>query len=139
MNERIQGAEASIVVETDIFEHREVKPHFINRCCFGEDFAAWLRGELTRSSGLDAEFSEPLQEDYGWGFWCTRGRERLFVSVSYVGDGPQEEPAQGLYPLATIQGSILSRDSSTRLTRKFLGRSAIVSAKSSRQIARLRQ
>jgi len=24
-----------ITVETDLFEHREVKPHFINPCCFG--------------------------------------------------------------------------------------------------------
>src|SRR5262249_30425150 len=30
-----------IIIETDLFEHREVKPHFINPCCFGEDFAAW--------------------------------------------------------------------------------------------------
>jgi hypothetical protein len=34
----------AITIETDLFEHREVKPHFINPCCFGEDFAAWLRG-----------------------------------------------------------------------------------------------
>ena len=26
-----------IAVETDMFEHREAKPHFINPCCFGED------------------------------------------------------------------------------------------------------
>jgi len=35
-----------ITVETDLFEHREVKPHFINPCCFGEDFVAWLLTEL---------------------------------------------------------------------------------------------
>jgi len=35
-----------ITVETDLFEHRLVKPHFINPCCFGEDFAAWLIREL---------------------------------------------------------------------------------------------
>jgi hypothetical protein len=29
----------AITVETELFEHREVKPHFINPC-FGEDFAA---------------------------------------------------------------------------------------------------
>ena len=37
------------MVETDLFEHREVKPHFINPCCFGEDFASWLKQELSRS------------------------------------------------------------------------------------------
>jgi hypothetical protein len=37
----------SITVETDMFEHREAKPHFINPCCFGEDFAAWLKQEIS--------------------------------------------------------------------------------------------
>jgi hypothetical protein len=32
------------LVETDLFEHRRVKPHFINPSCFGEDCAKWLRG-----------------------------------------------------------------------------------------------
>jgi hypothetical protein len=35
-----------ITVETEMFEHRTVKPHFINTCCFGEDFAAWLKKEI---------------------------------------------------------------------------------------------
>lgn len=38
-----------ITVETDLFEHREVKPYFINPCYSGEDFAAWLKQELSRS------------------------------------------------------------------------------------------
>ena len=37
----------SITVETDMFEHKEVKLHFINPCCFGEDFAAWLKHKLS--------------------------------------------------------------------------------------------
>jgi len=94
MSQRAEPPEGSIVVETDLFEHREVKPHFFNACCFGEDFAAWLKGELSRSPGLDAELSEPVQEDYGWGFWITRGKDRFWVALSYVGDGPQEAPAQ---------------------------------------------
>jgi hypothetical protein len=47
----------SIMIETDLFEHREMKPHFMNPSSFGEDFAAWLKSEL----------SDPIQEDYGWG------------------------------------------------------------------------
>jgi hypothetical protein len=36
-----------ITVETEMFEHRDVKPHFINNpCCFGEDFAAWLKEHI---------------------------------------------------------------------------------------------
>jgi hypothetical protein len=84
----------SIMVETDLFEHREVKPHFINPCCFGEDFAAWLKQELARSRDLGVELSEPIQEDYGWGIWASRGKDRFWIALSYIGDGPQEPPAQ---------------------------------------------
>ena len=85
-----------ILVETDQFNHREVKPHFINSCCFGEDFAAWLKQELSQGADLGFEFSKLIQEDYGWGFWALRDKERFWVAISYVGDGPQEPPAQWL-------------------------------------------
>ena len=84
----------SIMLETDLFEHREVKPHFINPCYFGEDFAAWLKQELLGFTDLDFELSEAIQEDYGWGFWASRGKDRFWVALSYVGEGPQEAPAQ---------------------------------------------
>jgi hypothetical protein len=84
----------SITVETDMFEHREVKPHFINQCCFGEDFAAWLKHQLSPLTDSGFIFSDPIQEDYGWGFWVSRGKDRFWVAISYVGDGPQEPPAQ---------------------------------------------
>ena len=79
-------------VETDLFEHREVKPHFINDCCFGEDFAEWLRQRLANFDGF--EFADPIQEDYGWGFWVTQGKDKFWIALSYVGDGPTETPAQ---------------------------------------------
>lgn len=84
----------SITVETDIFEHRQVKPHFINPCCFGEDFAAWLIKELSKEGNLNFRFSEPIQEDYGWGFWATNEKDRVWIAISYAGDGPQEPPPQ---------------------------------------------
>ena len=83
-----------ITVETDLFEHREVKPHFINPCCFGEDFAAWLLAEIAPLKGDGFEFSPPIQEDYGLGFSAQRGKEKFWVALSYVGDGPMEAPAQ---------------------------------------------
>ena len=83
-----------ITVETDLFEHRAVKPHFINPCCFGEDFAAWLRDQLSTLSASGFVFSDPIQEDYGWGFWASRDKDRFWIAISYVGDGPQEAPAQ---------------------------------------------
>ena len=84
----------SIMVETDLFEHREVKPHFINPCCFGEDFATWLKQEISRFPELSVELSEPIQEDYGWGLWASRAKDRFWIALSYVGNGPQEAPAQ---------------------------------------------
>ena len=83
-----------ITVETDLFEHREVKPHFINPCCFGEDFGAWLKHQLSPLSDSGFSFSDPIQEDYGWGIWAGREKDRFWVAISYVGNGPQEAPAQ---------------------------------------------
>ena len=98
-----------ITVETDLFEHREVKPHFINPCCFGEDFAAWLKRELSRFPDLLLEVSEPIQEDYGWGFWATRGKDRFWVALSYVGDGPQEAPVQWVVSVTYDPGLNLAK------------------------------
>ena len=83
-----------IRIETDLFEHREVKPHFINPCCFGEDFAVWLRGRLSPLAAEGFHFADPIQEDYGWGFWASHLGDRFWIALSYAGDGPQEDPAQ---------------------------------------------
>jgi hypothetical protein len=106
---RGRNSEGSITVETDLFEHRQVKPHFINPCCFGEDFVAWLKGELSRFPDLGLRFSEAIQEDYGWGFWATRGKDRFWVALSYVGDGPQEAPAQWVVSAAPDPGFSVAR------------------------------
>jgi hypothetical protein len=99
----------SIMIETDLFEHREVKPHFINPCCFGEDFARWLRQEFLCGPELGFEFSEPLQEDYGWGLWISRGKDRFWVALSYVGDGPEEAPAQWIISVSYDPGLNLAK------------------------------
>ena len=67
--------DVTITVETDLFEHREVKPHFINPCCFGEDFAAWLKEQLSPLVDSGFNFSKINQEDYGWGFWAWHGKD----------------------------------------------------------------
>jgi len=71
----------TITVETDMFEHRAVMPHFINPCCFGEDFAAWLKQELALLTGPGFDLSEIIQEDYGGlGFaWQGSLLDRLFL------------------------------------------------------------
>jgi hypothetical protein len=71
-----------------------VKPHFINPCCFGEDFAAWLRGRLSPLAEEGFYFGDPIQEDYGWGLWASLLEDRFWIALSYAGDGPQEDPAQ---------------------------------------------
>ena len=81
-------------IETDLFEHREVKPHFINPCCFGEDFARWLREGLGDLAKSGFELSEPIQEDYGWGLWASRGPDPFWIALSFCGEGPTEEPAE---------------------------------------------
>jgi hypothetical protein len=83
-----------IFVETDLFEHRTVQSHFINDCCFGEDFAAWIKHEAVPLAVEGFKFSEPIQEDYGWGLVASRGGEDFWIAFSYMGDGPQEEPAR---------------------------------------------
>jgi hypothetical protein len=89
-------------VQTDLFEHREIKPNFINNCCFGEDFAAWLRQRLSDLSGF--EFSDPIQEDYGWGLWARHGNEKFWIALSYVGTGPSVAPAQWVVSVAQALG-----------------------------------
>ena len=100
----------SMAIETDLFEHREVKPHFINPCCFGEDFAQWLRQQVADLAADGFELSEPIQEDYGWGFWATRGRDPYWIALSFVNDGPTEEPAEWMVSVGYDPGlNVLKR------------------------------
>lgn len=93
MIRKVGVSDGSIVVETDLFEHREVERHFINPCCFGENFAAWVKREILRSGDLGMQLSEPIRADYGWGFCATHGKDRFRIAFSYVGDVPQDPPA----------------------------------------------
>ncbi len=61
-----------LTFETDRFNLSEVKEHFINPCCFGEDLAGWLRDKLLEK-GLEA--TQPDQEDWGW-----------YIEANYRGD-----------------------------------------------------
>jgi hypothetical protein len=98
-----------ITVETDLFEHQQVKPHFINPCCFGEDFATWLKRELSQRSDFQYELSEPIQEDYGWGLWASRGKDRIWVALSSVGNGPQKAPTQWVISVTYDPGLNLAK------------------------------
>jgi hypothetical protein len=84
----------AITVTTELFEHRAPQPHFINPCCFGEDFAAWLRAELAPLAGAGFALSEPIQEDYGWGLWARHGADTFWIALSCCQDEPGAGPAE---------------------------------------------
>jgi hypothetical protein len=67
-----------ILFETDRFNVSEVKKHFINPCCFGEDLAEWLRQQLARN-GVSA--GAPYQEDWGWEMLARQGPQGYFLGV----------------------------------------------------------
>lgn len=99
----------SLTVETELFEQRDVKPHFINPCCFGEDFAAWLRDRLSGLVAAGFEIGAPIEEDYGWGLWISRAKDTFWIALSFCGDGPTEEPAQWVVSVAYDPGLNLVR------------------------------
>lgn len=78
-------------IETNLFEHTTVKDNFVNPCCFGEDFAAWLRARLQGVAGVT--LGDPIMEDYGWGFWVNPAKGAIWVALSYGHDGPVTGPA----------------------------------------------
>jgi hypothetical protein len=76
-----------VTFTTRRFNQTEVKPHFINRCCFREDCLAWLIGEL-RTRGW-SDLTEAWQEDWGWQTSGTRDGRRYLLSVGLV---PEDQP-----------------------------------------------
>lgn len=53
-----------VTFRSTAFNVTEQHAYFINDCCFGDDVAKWLMGEL-RKQGLRTD-DEPGQEDFGW-------------------------------------------------------------------------
>jgi hypothetical protein len=60
------GSEIRSIVtfESTAFNLAEPRDYFINPCCFGDDVAKWLIGEL-RKQGVSTD-EKPGQEDFGW-------------------------------------------------------------------------
>jgi len=83
--------EETILVHTKLFNYTEVKEHFINEGCFGEDFAGWLKGALSSLAREGFSLSEIIQEDYGWGLWIERERSKYWLAVSYAPEGLFDE------------------------------------------------
>jgi hypothetical protein len=81
-----------LLFETDRFNLSEVKDHFINASCFGEDVARWLRGKLNES-GL--KVIEPDQEDWGWYIEAELGESHYFIGIGGNADESSNNPNQG--------------------------------------------
>ncbi|MDX9971742.1 MAG: hypothetical protein RBU21_02000 [FCB group bacterium] len=83
---------SDILFETNRFNLSEVKDHFINPCCFGEDLAAWLRGALAQK-GITA--SEPGQEDWGWCLGLTHEGASYIIGVGGNSSESASDPNHG--------------------------------------------
>ncbi|MEZ0332522.1 MAG: hypothetical protein ACAI18_00830 [Gemmatimonadales bacterium] len=76
-----------VTFKTPRFNQTEVRQHFINDCCFGEDCIAWLIGELRGRGWTD--LTEAWQEDWGWQTSGKRDGRRYLLSVGLI---PEDEP-----------------------------------------------
>lgn len=81
-----------ILFDTDRFNLSEIKQHFINPCCFGEDLAAWLRSKLLEEC---ISTIEPGQEDWGWYIESKLGDVSYFIGVGGIADETAENPNAG--------------------------------------------
>jgi hypothetical protein len=81
-----------LLFETSRFNLSEVKEHFINPCCFGEDLAAWLRDELLEK-GL--EVTAPAQEDWGWYIEANDKGSWYFIGVGGNADEAGQDRNHG--------------------------------------------
>jgi hypothetical protein len=81
-----------ILFDTNRFNLSEVKPHFINPCCFGEDLAAWLRAKLIERA---IPTIEPGQEDWGWYVEARIGDANYFIGVGGNPDESARDPNEG--------------------------------------------
>jgi hypothetical protein len=73
------------------FNTTQVLPNFINPCCFGEDVVRSLQADVS-DNHPDLRVGPPIQEDYGWGFWITAGKDPYWVCVGLMEAESEDEP-----------------------------------------------
>jgi hypothetical protein len=81
-----------LLFRTSRFNLSEVKSHFINPCCFGEDVAAWLQAELAKRGTAS---QGPSQEDWGWYLRVRHENRPYYLNVSGNRDEANAEPNVG--------------------------------------------
>ncbi len=72
---------SQISFTTDIFETRQIQPHFVNPRNFGEDLAAWLV-EASRTSRF--RLGSPFQTEEGWTVPAEAGGEQFEIGVGIM-------------------------------------------------------
>lgn len=104
---------SQISFTTDIFESKEVKPHFINDRCFGEDMAQWF---VEAASGGKFTFGEPFQEDWGWAVLAETNDEKFVVGFAIMDESIGEDQADWLITVEKMRRWIVlgSKDSPMR-------------------------
>lgn len=81
-----------ILFDTNRFNLSEVKEHFINPGCFGEDLAAWLRAKLIERG---VPTIEPGQEDWGWYIESQVRGSSYFIGIGGDAEETPNETNQG--------------------------------------------
>lgn len=76
-----------VTFKTGRFNRTEVRPYFINDCCFGDDCAQWLVRELRARGWTD--LAEPWQEDWGWQTGGARAKRKYLLSIGLI---PEDSP-----------------------------------------------
>lgn len=84
---------SQISFTTDLFESKQVQPHFINDRCFGEDLAHWF---VEAASGGAFSFSEPFQEDWGWAVLAQANDEKFVVGFGIMDESIGDDQADWL-------------------------------------------
>jgi hypothetical protein len=79
------------------FNTSEVRPYFVNDCCFGDDLARWLIGRL-REAGVGTD-DEPGQEDFGWYFQFNLPSGAHCCVLGY-----QEDEPDGVWHISVERG-----------------------------------
>jgi hypothetical protein len=67
-----------VLFETSRFNFSKAGEHFINPCCFGEDFGQWLANKLAKHG---VSVSILYQEDWGWEFSAADANGRYYIGV----------------------------------------------------------
>lgn len=75
--------EKLIRFNTKKFNTTEVKAHFINEICFGEDLAKWLGEKLDK---LGYMVTIPDQEDWGWYMHANKDEVKYFFCFGVASD-----------------------------------------------------